>query len=334
MSNVAMSEAREPAFGGMQKAAALLLAMGSPLASRVLRHFDTSTLKHVTRAAAELGTVPLALLESVTKEFSEAYMNGPELRGDVEQATAMLHGVPECPVSDIISGALGVANANVWKSLSKLPEATLAAFLGNERVGTTTYILSRIDADATARVVMLLDRRVRNQVLCELIQPPILSDAAALAIENTLREELLVSDSSQREKEHRSRVAAIINSLDAADASEAMDALVDARPEEAERLKAMLFTFNDLPKLSMRARAVLFDKISTETIVLALRGTDEEFRSVVLSSMASRARRLVEGELTSGADVPQRDIVTARKDIARIVLDLASRNEIEIGLIE
>lgn len=321
----------ELALAGTQKAAALLLAMGSPLAGRVLKHFDSSTLKQVTRAAAELGTVSLGVLEDVAREFADAYLSGPDLRGDVEQATALLHGVPEIPISDIISGALGVANANVWKSLSKVPDAMLAAFLRAERIETVTYILSRIDVESTSRVVMLLDRRVRNEVLCKLVKPPVLSEAAALVVENTLREELLMSDALQREKEHRSRVAAIINNLDPEDASAAIEALRGERPEEAERLQSMLFTFSDLPKLSMRARAILFDKLSTETVVLALRGMDEEFRAAALSSMASRARRLVEGELSSGVDVPQRDIVNARKEIARIVLDMASRDEIDLA---
>ena len=62
----------------------------------------------------------------------------------------------------------------------------------------------------------------------------------------------------------------------------------------------MLFSFDDLPRLSQRSRATLFDKLQTETVVLALRGTEADFRDVVLSAMASRSRRLVESELVDG----------------------------------
>lgn len=326
------SEPRSLDFGGAQKAAALLLAMGSPLAARILKHFDAATLRQVTRAAADLGTVPLDLLETVAKEFSDAYISGPDVRGDVEQATAMLYSVPEIPASDIISGAFGVANANVWASVSRLPEILLAKFLSDERVETTTYILSRLEADAASRAIMLLDRRMRNRVLCDLIQPPVVSEAAALVIESTLRQELLTSDALQRENEHRARVAAIINNLDADEAAAALEALAGKKPEEVERLKSLLFTFSDLPKLSMRARALLFDKLPTDLVVMALRGTDDQFRNTTLSPMASRARRLVEGELASGADASARDVANARKEIARIVLEMAGRNEIEIAV--
>jgi flagellar motor switch protein FliG len=93
----------------------------------------------------------------------------------------------------------------------------------------------------------------------------------------------------------------------------------------------MLFSFNDLPRLSERARALLFDRASIDIVVMALRGTDADFRDTVLSSMPSRGRRLVEGELGSGVSAPPRDIAKARKAIAEIVLGMASRNEIELG---
>jgi flagellar motor switch protein FliG len=110
-----------------------------------------------------------------------------------------------------------------------------------------------------------------------------------------------------------------------------MRALEQARPKDAAFVKTMLFSFNDLPRVSERARALLFDRASIAIVVMALRGTDEDFRDTVLSSMPSRGRRLVEGELNSGAVAPPQDVAKARKAIAEIVLGMASRNEIELG---
>jgi flagellar motor switch protein FliG len=129
----------------------------------------------------------------------------------------------------------------------------------------------------------------------------------------------------------RSRLAGIINGLDAPEAEDAMRALEQTSPKDAAIVKGMLFSFNDLSRLSERARALLFDRASIDIVVMALRGTDADFRDTVLSSMPSRGRRLVEGELSSGANAPPRDIAKARKAIAEIVLGMASRNEIELG---
>jgi flagellar motor switch protein FliG len=136
---------------------------------------------------------------------------------------------------------------------------------------------------------------------------------------------------SAADADGRSRLAGIINSLDPEEAEDAIRALEQARPKDAAIVKTMLFSFNDLPRLSKRARALLFDRASIDIVVMALRGTDAEFRDSVLSSMPSRGRRLVEGELNSGAFAPPQDIAKARKAIAEIVLGMASRNEIELG---
>ncbi len=104
------------------------------------------------------------------------------------------------------------------------------------------------------------------------------------------------------------RIAGIINNLEPEAAEDVMRAIGETRPKDAAILKTMLFSFNDLPRLGERARALLFDRASIDIVVMALRGTDADFRNTVLSSMPSRGRRLVEGELSSGASRPrQRD---------------------------
>ena len=108
-----------------------------------------------------------------------------------------------------------------------------------------------------------------------------------------------------------------------------MRALTATKPQDARVVRTMLFSFQDLARLAQRARALLFDKISTELVVLALRGTDAEFREPVLSAMASRSRRLVEGELAQPATPPAIEIDKARKQIVKTVLAMAQRGEID-----
>ena len=95
-------------------------------------------------------------------------------------------------------------------------------------------------------------------------------------------------------------------------------------------MRTMLFSFNDLPRLSQRARALLFDKLSTEVVVLALRSTEADFREPVLSAMASRSRRLVESELANPSSAPAAEIEKARRQIVKLVLVMAQRGEIEL----
>ncbi len=109
-----------------------------------------------------------------------------------------------------------------------------------------------------------------------------------------------------------------------------LSSLAEVRPVDAAALRAKLFSFNDIVKLSPKARSVLFDKVPTDVVVLALKGTAADFRDTVLSAIGARARRLIENELSNGAG-SAKEVNDARRTIATMVLEMAARGEIELG---
>jgi flagellar motor switch protein FliG len=331
MSEAAMSGERE--LSGPEKAAALLLVMGKPPAARLLKQFDQPDLRAVAQAAAGLGAIPATTLDRLVEEFVADFSAGAELLGDAGQAKNLLaDALPPEQIADILGPGPGeTEERDVWQSLAQAPESAIIALLMAERAATATYILSRLDSSVATRLVAALPRDRRNAALCGLVAPLEVTPLAARLIEEAVEAALKLAPNSAVEAGGRSRLAGIINSLNPEEAEDAMRALEQARPKDAAIVKTMLFSFNDLPKLSERARALLFDRASIDIVVMALRGTDADFRDTVLSSMPSRGRRLVEGELNSGAFAPPQDIAKARKAIADIVLGMASRNEIELG---
>lgn len=320
-------------LSGPEKAAALLLMIGSPPAARLLKQFEQPDLRAVARAAAGLGAVPATMLDRLVEEFAADFSAGAELLGDTGQARSLLaEALPPEEVANLIDSALGEGQEiDVWKALAQMPDSAIAAILMAEKPATATYVLSKLDPAIAAKIVAALPRERRNAALCGMFAPFNVTPLATRATEEALRIVLTKAKTSNTATDGRSRIVGIINGLDPEEAEDAMRAIAEARPKDAAVLKTMLFAFNDLPKLSERARALLFDRASIDIVVMALRGTDSEFRNAVLSSMPSRGRRLVEGELNSGASAPAREIAKARKAIVGIVLDMASRNEIELG---
>ena len=316
---------------GSQKAAVILLTLGKPSAANVMKHFTHSELRAVTMAAARLGAIGSAQIETLVAEFSADYSAGAALLGGASQARTMLtDAVPTDQVSDILAELGGVLGPDVWKSMANLPDALLATFLKEEHTLTATFILSKLESTLAARVIAQLPRDARNQVLVRLLAPPTVGHGARALIEDALRDALLGGAAAARGEDNRARIADIINNLDASDAEDVMNALSASKPQDARVVRTMLFTFNDLPRLTQRGRALLFDKLTTDVIVLALRGTDTDFREPVLSAMASRSRRLVESELGNASTAPAAEIEKARRQIVKLVLVMAQRSEIEL----
>jgi flagellar motor switch protein FliG len=316
---------------GPQRAAALLLAMERTAAQALLRYFSPDELREVTIAAAKLGAVPNAALDALVDRFQQEFGEASGLYGDESHARDLV-GAAVTP--DLISSYLQSASddgpVDVWKGMAGLPEKFLIAFLSEEQPLIVTYILSRLDSALASRIVASLPREMRNAALVKLIAPPALSDEALAVLERALRDVLLGGAEGGSADEARMRIADIINGLDPADADDAIKAIEAARPQDAKAVRSMLFSFLDLPRLSQRARALLFDKLSTDLVVLALRGADAEFRETALSAMAARSRRLVEGELGTAATVKPAEVAKARKEVVKIVLAMAQKGELEL----
>jgi len=318
-------------LAGPRKAAAVLLAMGKPAATQVLKHFSPDELRQVTVAAARLGSVSMNELEKIVEQFSSDFSAGASLLGDEGQARALFaDAFPPEQISQALSETSADRPPDVWQALAALPEASLAAFLKEERPLTATYILSRLESGLAARVVAQLPRDLRNHVLCGLVSPPKIVPQARELLEAAMRSCLASGTAVGFGEDRRAHIAEIINELEAGEADDVMRALRAARPQDARVVERLLFSFNDLARLSQRARALLFDKISTEIVVLALRGTEPDFREPVLASMASRSRRLVESELANPSPAPPAEVAKARKQIVKLVLSMSQRGEIDL----
>ena len=317
---------------GSDKVAALLLAMGKPVAGRLLKHFDPLELRQITKSASGLGAVSTPVLEALVEEFSAHFSNGLDLLGNAGEAEQLLTGAfPPEQVADILSDVLGSSNSGMWEKLAGIPENVFAAYLLKEHAQTAAFILSKLSPSHAAKISAEFPRDFRNEALRRMLSLESVPDSTLRSIEGVLQEDLLNAATRHSGASPHTRMANIINQLDPEAMEDVLQSLALARPKEVEILKKLLFSFDDMLKLSAKARATVFDKIPTERVVLALRGSQAEFRDAVLSSLTSRARRLVESELDDGSVVSPRDVAKARRAIADLVLDMVQRSEIEIA---
>ncbi|MGP0058629.1 MAG: flagellar motor switch protein FliG [Beijerinckiaceae bacterium] len=321
----------ERSLKGTEKVAALLLAMGKPLASRLLKHFDNEELREITRSVTELGSVPMQLLESTIEEFGAQFIRGSGIVSSANEAQELLSGVlsPE-EITDIMSDVTGNSNQTIWQRLSGVAEVIFGSYLIKEHPQTAALILSRVTPVCAAKVMAQLPRELRNELMRRMVGIAMVMEPAMRMLENVLQEDLLVNVARNNRSGHNARMANIINKMEREQMEDVLTSLGEARPKVAETLRSLLFTFEDLTKLPPKSRMTLFDLIPTERIVLALKGTDTGFRDVILSTLSVRARRIVESELLNGGPAPQREVQKARRAIADIALEMSQRGELEL----
>jgi flagellar motor switch protein FliG len=319
-------------LSGSEKVAALLLALDRDLAQRVLKHFDQAELRKIAKCAAGLGTISANSVDPLILEFTnQLFADGPDLIGTAGEAENLIEGVvPPDQLADIMSHVLGSSNKTFWERLARLDETAIAEYLRGEHPQTIAVIVRHVDASFAAKILGTFPSSLRNDVIRRALVGKSVSDFALRIIELTLQENLMANPTAVASPAANAKIAGILNRMERHQIEDLLRDISQAEPAMAEELKARLFTFEDIPRLTYRARTTVFDQVPADQLILALRGVDGELRDAILLSVSSRMRRMIEAELLVEEAPNRRDVMRARRDIADLVLSLADEGVIEL----
>lgn len=318
------------ALSGPEKVGVLLLALGKTRAAQLLKRLDPEELRMLTRSSSRLRPVSAEEVEKLVEEFAGSFSSGVNFAGTADEVKNLLADVLS---DDEIASYSGESQSDaqpVWEKLGPLNDNALQALLLKEHPQTIALVLSRIDSNVGARVLRSLEAEFRHSLLRRMLGLKGVAENSFAAVESGLRDDLVASMLSAPNPEARKTIAGILNKLDGSQANEILKNIAVTRPEDANELKSMLFSFGDIASLKARARGLLLEKVSTEQVVLALNGAEQELQEAVLSALSARVRRMVEAELEGAPPARARDIEEARRGIVATVLNLMARGEITL----
>lgn len=318
---------------GAERVAALLLAMDKDLAQRVLKHFDQGELREVTRSVAGLGSVSFSAVEPLVQEFQDHFTRGGvNILGTVGEAQELIKGVvsPE-QVADIMAEFMGGSNKFIWERLSMVPGKLLREYLVKEHPQTAAAVLSKVSPSGAAKVLARVPAELRAVLVRRMMAATSVGEMALRILETTLRDDLRLDEARDPSAIKSVQVAEVIKRLDREQIDDVLENLGRTRPKAAEALRNLVFTFDDITKLSDRARTIVLDEVAPEQILLALQGATIQVRDAVMGALGTRLRRMVEFELQSDTPRPQKDVREARRAIATLVLKLAAQGKISLG---
>jgi flagellar motor switch protein FliG len=322
-------------FTKAQKAAAILVAMGKPSAAKLLKFFKQEELKALIGAARLLRTIPQAELEKIVAEFEAEFTEGAGLLDSSDKMDTLVseHLSPE--EMNALMGKnqakAGVEGKSVWEQLEALDPERIRGFLANEHPQTIALVLSKLPPAVSAKVVLMLDKPVRGEVVKRMVSLGPIPPTALRIIENRLRAQLAADSGAKDISAGHTRVASLLNEMDKDALDEVMEDLEAAGSSDVAAIRARLFSFEDIAQLNQRSRVALFDGLPTEIVTLALRNAPADLTEAVLSAIGARTRRMIEAELSAGAAGVSADaILKARKDIASTALRMSGEGAIEL----
>jgi flagellar motor switch protein FliG len=319
------------ALTGTQKAATFMLAIGEEHAARLFAKMHEDEIRDISQAMASLGTVPAATVEELCREFAENLGQTGNLVGSWETTERMLlKTLPRERVAQIMEEIRGPAGRTMWDKLGNVNEAVLANYLKNEYPQTVAVVLTKVKPDHAARVLSLLPEGFAMEVVMRMLRMETVQKEALDGVEKTLKAEFMSNLARAQRRDAHEMMAEIFNNLDRQSEARILAALEERNRDAAERIRALMFTFDDLTRLDGAGIQVLIRAVPKEQLVLALKGASEQLRDLFLRNMSERAAKMLKEDLANLGPVKLRDVDEAQSAIVLMAKDLAAQGQIQM----
>jgi len=319
-------------LNGGEKAALLMLSVGEDNAGRIFSLMDEEEIKELSQAMANLGSVSSDVVERLFVDFADQISSTGSLVGSYESTERLLSKVLDPnKVGSIMEEIRGPAGRTMWDKLGNVNEGVLANYLKNEYPQTVAVVMSKIKPDHASRVLSQLPEAFAMEVIMRMLRMEAVQKDVLQDIERTLRNEFMSNLARTNRRDAHEMIAEIFNNLDRSSESRFIAALEERNRDSAERIKALMFTFEDLLKLDPTAVQTLLRSVEKAKLPVALKGASEALRDLFFANMSERAGKMLKEDMGSMGPVRLRDVEEAQMSIVVQAKELASRGEIVIS---
>jgi len=318
-------------MNGPQKAATFMLAVGEEHASKLFAMMHEDEIRDISQAMASLGTVSASAVEELAREFTDSLGQTGNLVGTWETTERMLlRTLPRDRVSQIMEEIRGPAGRTMWDKLGNVNEAVLANYLKNEYPQTVAVVLTKVKAEHAARVLSMLPESFAMEVVMRMLRMESVQKEALEGVEKTLKAEFMSNLARAQRRDAHEMMAEIFNNLDRQSESRILAALEERNRDAAERIRALMFTFDDLVRLDGQGVQVLLRNVPKEQLILALKGASENLRDLFLKNMSERAGKMFKEDLAGLGPVRLREVDEAQAAVVVMAKDLAAQGQITL----
>jgi len=317
---------------GAQKAAILMLTLGEEQCGNLMALMNEDEIKDISAAMANLGSVKAGVVEELCRTFSEAMGQGGALMGTFESTERLLQrALPPERAAQIMEEIRGPAGRTMWDKLGNVHEAVLANYLKNEYPQTVAVVLTKIRPDHAARVLALLPEGFAIEVVLRMLRMETVQRDVLDGVERTLRTEFMSNLARSTRRDSHEMMAEIFNNLDRQAEARFVAALEERSQDSAERIKALMFTFDDLQRLTPAAMQILLRQVEKDKLPLALKGASDGLRALFFANLSERAGKMLRDDIEGLGPVKLRDVDDAQGGIVTLAKELASSGQIELS---
>ena len=317
-----------------EKAALLLLAVGQDRASAVLKHMGPKAVQLIGTNMAGLGVISSEMVDEVLEEFITTAKSQTALGVDSEDyiRNMLTDALGADKAGSIIDRILLGKNSKGIEQLKWMDSRAVADLISLEHPQIMSIILSLLDSDQAAEVLAFLPENMRSDLLLRIATLEGVQPAALRELDDIMEKQLTGSDNIKSSSVGGVDTAAnILNFMDGAISDAVMEAVNENNADLGQQIMDKMFVFDDLAEVDDRGIQTLLREVSTDQLLLALRGVDERLKTKIFDNMSKRAAEMLRDDLEAAPPTKLSEVEQAQKDILGIAKKLSESGEISLG---
>lgn len=317
---------------GIERAAIVMFALGDTHGGPIWKEFDDDELRELSSAMSGLGAIDAATVEDLLLDFVSRLSAAGSLVGNIDSTERLLgQFLTKERVGAIMEEIRGPAGRTMWEKLSNVQDSLLASYLKNEHPQTVAVVLSRISVEQAARVLAIFPEEYSVDVVRRMLSMGAVQKDIIERIEKTLKTEFMAGLGQASRRDSHEQMAEIFNSFDRQTEARFLAKLEEASKESAERIKKLMFTFDDLLKLDSAGIQTLLRDAPRDRLSVALKGASQPMRDFVMQNMSSRASKMLMDDIEAMGPVRLKDVDEAQTIIVNVAKELAATGQISIA---
>jgi len=329
-----MADNQTSSLNGIQRAAVLLMAMGSDNAAAVLKHLNPKEVQVLGTAMASLENINKGTMDTVMDDFIT----------EVSNQTAMGIG-SEDYIRDMMVNALGEDKANNMidrillgsgnkglEALKWMDSRSVAEVIRLEHPQIIAIVLSYLDSDQAAEVLNMLPERTRSDIVMRVATLEGIPPSALKELDNIMERQFSGASHVSQSTMGGFRTAAnILNFMDSSIESAIIENITDVDQDMADGIQELMFVFENLNDVDDRGIQALLREISSDTLTVALKGADESIKDKILKNMSKRAAEMLREDMEARGPIRLSEVEAAQKEILTTARRLADEGDIVLG---
>jgi flagellar motor switch protein FliG len=323
-----------PGLDPTQKAAVLLMTIGEDSAAEILKHMGPKEVQRIGIAMTTVKDLTKDMVNTVIGEFMNTVNKQTALGVGVDDYVRnVLHSaLGEEKAASVIDRILLGGNSKGLESLKWMAPKSVAELIQNEHPQIIAIILSYLESDMSAEVLISFPEKVRSDLLLRIATLESVQPAAMKELNDTLELQLKGSSGVQSSTIGGVKAAAdILNFIDSNAESAIMEKVKEIDEDLGQEIQDLMFVFENLLGVDDRSMQTILRDVSTDSLLLAMKAADDELKEKIYANMSKRAAEMLRDDLEAKGPVKLSEVETAQKEILSIARRLADEGQITLG---